>query len=251
MDRTAYDRYWRLEERHFWRVGRRRLLLEVLERHLPARGSSGGRPRILDVGGACALVTRELGRLGDVTMVEPDEATADFARRELGLDVRVGSLPDRMPVDGPFDVITLLDVIEHIDDDLAALRAVWSLLRPGGTLLITVPAMAWLWSDHDVSVHHRRRYVEADLRPLMAAAGFTVERMSYFTSLLFPLIAAQRLALRARGIKAKAEYQVSVPPGPVNSALLGVMDLERRLLRRRDLPIGSSLLAVGRRPAAP
>lgn len=247
MDRSAYDRYWQLEERHFWRVGRRRMLLELLERHLPAAGDGRAR-RLLDVGGACTLITRELQRFGEVTMVEPDEPTAAFARDELGLDARVGSLPDRMPVEGPFDVITLLDVIEHIDDDRAALRAVRELLRPGGLLLLTVPALPWLWSDHDVSVHHRRRYVRGGLGPLLEESGFAVDRLSYHTSLLFPLVAAQRLAMRARGVKAKAEYQVSVPPAPINAALLGIMDLERRLIRDRELPIGSSLVAVCRRP---
>src|SRR4051794_5594519 len=157
MDRTAYDRYFALEKKHFWRIARRELVLELVDKHKPA----GDALRLLDIGGACTLVSRELQRFGQVTVIEPDAPTAEFARTELGLDVRVGSLPDAIPVDGLFDVITLLDVIEHIDDDKEALTAVKALLRPSGLLLITVPAVPLLWSDHDVSVHHRRRYMRA------------------------------------------------------------------------------------------
>ena len=246
MDRTAYDRYFALEDRHFWRVGRRRMVIELLERHLgPAPAA---RRRLLDIGGACSLITRDLKQLGDVVMVEPDEPTAEFARTELGLEGLVGSLPDAIPVRGPFDAITLLDVIEHIDDDAAALTAVRGLLRPGGVLLLTVPAIPWLWSDHDVSVHHRRRYVRGGLRSLLERTGFEVELISYHTSLLFPLIATQRLLSRARGVSAKAEYQVNVPPRALNALLLEVMDAERKLLRRVELPIGSSLVAVCKNP---
>jgi len=245
MDRTAYDRYFALEQKHFWRVARRELVLDLVNRHRPP----GSALRLLDVGGACTLVSRELGRFGEVTVVEPDAPTAEFARRELGLDARVGSLPDQMPVEGPFDVITLLDVIEHIDDDVEALRAVRGFLRPGGLLLITVPAVPWLWSNHDVSVHHRRRYEREGLERVIEQSGFTIERMTYHTSLLFPLIAAQRLASRFKGVHQKAEYNVRIPPAPINAILRGIMGVEGRLIRHSEMPIGSSLVAVCRRPA--
>lgn len=240
MDRTAYDRYFALEESHFWRVARRRLVLELLERHRP-----GPAPlRILDVGGACSLIPREMQRFGAVTVIEPDAATVEFSRRELALDVRRGSLPDQLPVEGPFDVVTLLDVLEHVDDDAGALRAIRALLRPGGLLLLTVPAVPLLWSAHNVSVHHKRRYLRDGLLPLLVATGFRVDRLSYHTCLLFPLLAIQRIAGRLEGIDPKAEYDVKVPPGPINRAFGGVMELERKLFRRMDLPIGSSLVAV-------
>lgn len=240
MDRTAYDRYFALEESHFWRVARRNLVLELLETHRP-----GPSPlRLLDVGGACSLIPREMQRFGEVTVIEPDAATVDFSRRELGLDVRLGSLPDPLPVDGLFDVTTLLDVLEHIDDDVAALRTIHALLRPGGLLLVTVPAVPLLWSSHDVSVHHKRRYLRGDLTRALVAGGFRVDRLSYHTCLLFPLLAAQRIADRVKGIDPNAEYDVKVPAAPLNQAFAAVMRLEHRLFRHTDLPIGSSLFAV-------
>ncbi len=239
MDRSAYEKYFELEHRHFWRIAKRSVILDLFERWAPS-----GPLRILDVGGACSLVSQEMTRFGAVTVVEPEEASARFAREELGLDARPGSLPDAMPVEGPFDVVTLFDVIEHIDDDVESLAAVRRLMRPGAMLLVTVPALQLLWSNHDVSVHHRRRYSRETLQRALVAAGFRVARISYHTCLLFPLVLAQRLASRARGVSAKAEYSVKVPAAPINAALLAVMRVEQRLIRKVDLPIGSSLLAV-------
>lgn len=241
MDRSVYERFWELEQAHFWRVGRRRFLLELIEQHVPPAAQTR---RLLDVGGACSILSQELARFGEVTMVEPDEPTAAFAKEQFGLDVRVGRLPDQLPVEGLFDVITLFDVIEHVDDDLAALRAVRELLRPGGLLVVTVPALMMLWSDHDVANHHFRRYEKQQLSSVLERAGFSIERLTYFTSLLFPLVALQRLAGRLRPSKEKPEYDVKVPSAPVNQALLGAMTVERNLMRRFDMPIGSSLVAV-------
>lgn len=249
MDRSAYDRWLELDGVHFWRIAKRELVLGLAARHSPPP-RPGAALRILDIGGANSLLSRALARLGDLTLVEPDAETVALVRAAAGLDVRVGHLPDALPVAGPFDLITLLDVFEHIDDDRAAARVVRDLLRPGGVLIASVPALPLLWSDHDVANHHFRRYVRRDFRELLLGAGLVIERLTYFTSLLLPLVAAQRLLSRLRrGIPERSEYPVRVPPAPLNRALLGVMGLERALLRRLDLPLGSSLIAVCRRPA--
>lgn len=246
MERSAYDRWYELDDTHFWRIAKRELVLELVARHKPA----GAELRLLDIGGACTLLSRELGRFGAITLVEHDAEMARFAAETLGLEVRQGSLPDGLPADlgGPFDVITLIDVLEHIDDDVAAARAVRGLLRPGGLLIVSVPAVPLLWSEHDVSVHHKRRYMAGTLRPVLAAAGLEVERLTYHTSLLLPAVFAQRMWSRLRrGTGERAEYPVQVPPEPLNRLFYAVMNLERRLLRRVDMPIGSSLVAVCRR----
>jgi SAM-dependent methyltransferase len=243
VDRSAYDAYFAIDQRHFWCVARRELLLDLIARQLgEARGLE-----LLDVGGNCTVLSRELGRFGHVTMIEPDAETVELARRELDLDARQGSLPGPLPIDHAVDVLTLFDVLEHIDDDLGALRGALVPLRSGGLVVITVPALAWLWSAHDVAVHHKRRYTRRTLEQLLRAAGLEVELLSYFSTLLFPLLAAQRLASRARGVDASAKFDVSIPPEPVNGLLRRVMSLEAPLLRRTSLPIGSSLVAVCRK----
>lgn len=244
MDRTAYEAYFAIDQRHFWSVARRELLLDLIARWLgDARDLE-----LLDVGGNCTVLSRELGRFGHVTMIEPDADTVELARRELSLDARQGSLPGPLPVDGPVDVLTLFDVLEHIDDDLGALCGALEPLRQGGLAVITVPALGWLWSAHDVAVHHKRRYTRATLERLLREAGLSVELLSYFSTLLFPLLAAQRLASRARGVGPDAKFDVSIPPEPLNELLRRVMSLETGLLRRTTLPIGSSLVAVCRKP---
>lgn len=248
MERSAYDRWYELDDTHFWRIAKRELILELVERHAP-RASGGEALRLLDIGGACTLLTRELGRFGEITMVEHDEQMARFAAETLGLPVRQGSLPDGLPADlgGPFDVVTLIDVLEHIDDDVAAARAVRGLLRPGGLLVVSVPAVPLLWSEHDVSVHHKRRYMARTLRPVLLAAGLEIERMTYHTSLLFPVVFAQRMWSRLRhGTQGRAEYPVTVPPALLNRTFYALMNLERRMMRAVDMPIGSSLVALCR-----
>lgn len=240
MDRTAYRSFLRLDRNHFWRIAKRRLVLETLERRLgPARGL-----RILDIGGGASLLPGCLRKWGSVVVIEPDRATRDIARELSGLEILAGSLPDDLPVSGPFDVITLLDVLEHIDSDGSALERIRELLGPGGVLICTVPALMALWSPHDVSLHHRRRYSRAGLRRTMEGAGFRVLRLTFHTSFLFPVLAAQRLLQRARADRRPPGYRVRIPPRPINAMLGAVMSGERRILRLINLPIGSSLLAV-------
>ncbi|MEZ4384484.1 MAG: methyltransferase domain-containing protein [Nannocystaceae bacterium] len=245
MDRVAYTRHYELDKAHFWREGKRELVL----RHVRAELGDREGAALVDIGGACSVVTQELGDLGDLLVLEPDAEIAAQARAQLGVRVELGALPDALPLaDGSVDLVTLLDVLEHIDDDAASLATIRRLLRPGGLLVLTVPAYAWLWSEHDEALHHKRRYTQGELRRLLEAAGFEVERMTYYTSLLLPLIAAQRALQRLRPRSGPPRYRVKVPSGAVNRALAWVMRAERWLLGRTDLPAGSAILALARRP---
>lgn len=243
MDRSAYSQHYELDKRHFWRIAKRRLVLQWIERFVPQQGDL----RLLDIGGACSIVSQQLERFGEVTVVEPDHETADLARSQLGLSVRIGALPNDIDLPGSFDVVTLLDVLEHIDDDLASLQTIHGLLNPSGILLLTVPAYQWLWSDHDVVLHHRRRYTRSRLRSVLQQAGFAIERMSYYTSLLLPVVATQRLASRLQRSTGEPRYRVRQPHRLVNSLMGAVMSLERLLLNPLNMPFGSSLIAVARR----
>ncbi len=240
MDPTAYARHYQLDAKHFWRIAKRRLVLEWLEHYLP---SAEGR-KVLDIGGACSVISQQLERFGEVTVVEPDQESVAQARSELHVAAIVGALPHDLHVAGPFDVITLLDVLEHIDDDLESLKTIHGLLRPEGVFILTAPAYQWLWSEHDQVLHHRRRYSRARLRDRLSAAGFQVDRISYYTSLLFPAVAAQRLGRRLKRSPHQPAYRVQVPHRLLNATLGAVMSFERRMLRYVDLPFGSALIAV-------
>jgi len=152
---------------------------------------------------------------------------------------------------GAFDVVLALDAFEHFDDDVAAMRETFRVLRPGGLLVATVPAFMALWSPHDVAYHHKRRYRRPQLRERLVAAGFHVERASYSTATLFlPVLALRRLR-RWRGERPGEETtsDFAVPfPAPVEWLASGITRAEVALERHVDLPVGVSLLAVARRP---
>lgn len=244
MNREAFESYLQLDQEHFWRKAKRQLVLGWLDDMSPTG-------RVLDIGGAASLITRELKRYGSVTVVEPDRGMIEIARKSSGIDVIAGGFPG-LPVSGSFDLITLLDVLEHLDDDRAALAEIRRLLRPSGIFLLTVPAYMWLWTDHDVALHHKRRYARSELHALLGEAGFDVLRISYYTSFLLPVLAAQRMvgqmmaSRRAGRATQPAVYRVKTPPPLVNRACGAVMAFERWLLRRYRLPAGGAIIALCR-----
>jgi SAM-dependent methyltransferase len=225
------------EDRYHWYFrGRLAVLLEVLERTLPSRPS-----RVLDLGCGTGNVLQALGRFGEAVGVERDSQLRAIGQA-YGLDIRAGALPGDVPLpDGWADAALLLDVIEHLDDDVAAVRAAARATRPGGLVMVTVPAYAWLWSGHDVALGHRRRYTARQLRTVLGAGGVHVHHVGYFNTVLFPAIAAVRLAKRLLG---GGGHDVHRPRPLINEALTRLFALERHVALRPGLPFGSSLLAT-------
>jgi SAM-dependent methyltransferase len=241
-----------VEDVHWWFVGRRRILLQVLDRYL-GKGSAEGR-RILDVGCGTGTMLSYLADYGKAQGVDIDEEAIGYCRERGLTDVRLGSAETLPFEDGSFDLVTALDVVEHLDDDLAALREFRRVLRPGGTLLVTVPAHPFLWGDQDEVNLHKRRYLAPQLRDRLAGAGFEVLRVTYINAFMFPPIAAVRMLrrlehrLRPR-TAAQSDFRYPAPR-PVNFLLGWIFGIEAPIVRRVDIPFGVSILAVGRKPAA-
>jgi len=165
--------------------------------------------------------------------------------RERGREVSLGSI-EQMPFpDSRFDLVLALDIIEHVPDDLQALRELFRTLRPGGSLLVTVPALQMLWSAHDVINGHYRRYTLGQLRAQVEIAGFEVVTATYFNTLLFRLIVALRWLWRFRP-KSTASDIIQLPR-PLNASLTGLFSLERLLVGRIRLPFGVSVLCYARK----
>lgn len=242
MERQTYERMRDLQRDHWWFAARREILAGEIDR-LPLPSAA----RILEAGCGPGGNLEMLGRFGTVCAVEPDAESRAFAAANNPVDAREGYLPDRLPDFGePFDMVAAFDVIEHVDDDAASVAALGSLLRPGGFFIATVPANAWMWSDHDAAHHHKRRYRLDEFRRLFEQAGLRVRRASHFNSLLFPPIAAVRLAKKAVGQDGGGDD--AMPPPILNAALKSVFGTERALLRAVDLPFGVSILLVAERP---
>lgn len=236
MDEAAFALLARLEREHWWFVGRREFIEAALT-HVRAP-----RPwRILDAGTGSGGALEMLARHGAVSAFETDAtARAQAIARGIGR-VAPGHLPDGVPFgDDAFEVIGFFDVLEHLDEPVAALRALRARLAPGGALVITVPAYPWLWGPHDEVHQHRRRYTRASLRRDLEAAGLRVRYLSHMNLLLLPLAILQRLRESVLGYDADA---LAVSPW-LNGLLLRLWRLERHWVPRWTLPAGLSLLAV-------
>lgn len=241
MDRSIYDHMARTAGSHWWYVARRRVLAEVIRRNVELPRV----PRILEIGCGTGHNLPMLGGFGTVDAVELDDHSRELASRVLGRPVVASRLPELpgLPTD-QYDMIALLDVLEHIEDDRAALKAIAARLTPGGTLLLTVPQHQWMWSGHDVANHHFRRYSKASLTAAFAGSGLDLRMLQSFNSLLFPLAVAQRLAARASGREGLDDEQ---PPALLNGLFTTIFGLERHLVGRVPMPPGLSLIALASR----
>ncbi|MGH2948235.1 MAG: methyltransferase domain-containing protein [Solirubrobacteraceae bacterium] len=236
MEEHVYQQLYDLEDGHWWFRGRRAVLWALLRRAgLPER------PRVLDAGCGTGRNLAEFARLGTAQGVDPSRAAIEFCRRRGLSEVAEAGIESLPFGDGAFDLILATDVLEHVErDDLAAaeLRRV---AAPGALLVVTVPAYRWLWSRHDDSHHHLRRYTAPSLRSRLAGAGWRPELITYFNALLLPPIALVRALGRHRG----SDYELT--EGPLNRLLELPMRAEAALIARgARFPAGVSIGTVCR-----
>jgi SAM-dependent methyltransferase len=242
FDRELFEPLAGVEERSFWFRARNRLVVSTLRRHFPSASS------FLEVGCGSGIVLAALREASpDLRLVGLelyDEALA-IARRRLP-DVELVAQDARaMPYDGEFDVAGAFDVLEHIDEDEDVLAAMVRAVRSGGGVLLLVPQHPRLWSEHDVIVEHRRRYTRKELRTKAERAGLQIVQLSSFVTTLLPVMAVSRVVDRVRG---RTDPLANLAPGPLNGVFERILDGERRLIERGvSLPVGGSLLLVGRR----
>lgn len=238
MHPDAYAEMAALQDSHWWFIGRRAVLSRIIGA-LPLPPAA----HILEIGSGMGGNLRMLQEFGNVTAVEADESARRWSQQRLGLQVLPGMLPDRLPdLRQKFDLICLLDVLEHIADDAAALAALPPLLNDSGRVLVTVPAYQWLWSAHDEKLHHFRRYTAAGLASVARQSGYAIERTGYYNSLLFPVAAATRLYARLSGTKTVAGN--SLPPPFINGLLRRLFAAESRMIQAIRFPFGVSIFAI-------
>jgi SAM-dependent methyltransferase len=244
MDPHEHERLARFEEWYWWHRGRQAIVERLVARYAPPGA------RLLDVGCGTGATTLGLRRFGPVVGLDIGSRALEVARAR-GLAVARASA-ERLPArPGSFDLVVALDVLEHLEDDVAAAREMLAALRPGGVLVATVPAYPFLWSGHDEALGHRRRYLRHQLAAALERAGFEIEHCSYAMGSILPAAVVVRLWERwLRCGPARPESGYVAVPAPLNALLAWITAAEGRLLPVARLPFGLSIAAAARRPAA-
>lgn len=238
MDKAAYARMGAQEETHWWFAARR----EIIERLISGHCGLPESPKLLEAGCGTGGNLALLRKFGALDAFEFDADSRATAQAKSGMEIPFGALPDDLPfADRRYDLIVLLDVLEHIEQDEASLAALADMLEPDGRILITVPAMPWLWSKHDEVHHHFRRYTRRSLRAVAERAGYRVIETSYFNFFLFPLAVAKRTLDKITGSDSADD---EIPGAALNRLFYGVFRQERHLVGRVPLPWGLSVYAI-------
>lgn len=243
MQQHTYSIMYEVEGTHWWFTGRRRIISGFVEKICRELGEK--RPRILDVGCGTGANLEMLGQFGDAEGVDVSADALTFCRARGLANVRLGAA-EKLPYDDEsFDLVTALDVVEHLDDDRAGLCEMRRVLRPNGRALLFVPAFMFLWGVQDDISHHRRRYTLGGLKQVVRDAGFEVERATYANISFFGPILLGRLLMRATGLRPASENNINV--SALNGVLGRVFGAESALLGRFNFPFGVSAICVARR----
>lgn len=240
MEEQLYRTFYEVEQKHWWFVARQRIVEDLIRRRIGlAPGSS-----VLDVGCGTGAILAMLSKQFEAYGTDTSPLAIELCGKR-GLKNSFQCTLESFPhPDLRFNLITLLDVIEHIDDDLTVLQQARDYLKPGGSVLLTVPAYQWLWSRHDDLNHHKRRYTKAGFAEVLDRAGLKPTLLSYYNTLLFPAALVGRIVQKASG--STNDTTLTIPPSLLNSLLTTLFSFERHLLDMAPLPFGLSLIAIAK-----
>jgi SAM-dependent methyltransferase len=244
MKVTEYQNMAEREDSYWWHTGRLHIIRKQLNR-LQLKPNS----KLLNIGSGTGGTIPLLEQYGSVKNIETSDDAIAFCRAKGFHDL---DKPDGLKLpypDNTFDAAVAFDVLEHIAEDEAALIEWRRVLKPGGSLMITVPAYQWLWSEHDESLHHQRRYTASRLHQMLNQAGYQVTKKTYAIVFSFPLIVLYRLFRSLAPRPQKSDYTSSyvLLPKPINACFSFLLRIEGSILKYINLPFGTSVLIVGRK----
>jgi len=243
MNIAEYEKIFNLEDYYWWFVARRKLVGSLVVRLFETPFEI----KILDIGCGAGAMLRDLKEFGDPVGADVADASIKFCKeRELNRLVQCDA--ERLGIkNDSFDLVTALDVLEHIGDDELAIRECFRVCKGGGYFISTVPAYKFLWSEHDEALSHKRRYTATALKTKLEAAGFRIEKLSYVITCFFLPILLFRVL---RKVFKKAEHpktDLIILPDFLNKLLICVLDIETKLIRWTNLPAGVSVVCVARK----
>lgn len=238
MEEHLYRTFYEVETRHWWFVARQMIIEHLVHRDIQLTKGS----RVLDVGCGTGAILASFSKDYECYGTDTSPLAIEFCRKRNLKEVYQCTLENFPHADLKFDLILMLDVIEHIGDDRGILRQASRLLKPGGHILITVPAYQFLWSKHDDVNFHKRRYVKSGLRQVFEETGMKIQLLSYYNTILFPLALISRFAQKI--LPTQIDKTLEIPPPFFNSLLTRTFSLERYLIGQLSLPFGLSLVGI-------
>jgi len=243
MNNKEYEKLYKFEQFYWWHVGRRDILNFFLKKFLNKKGI-----QILEIGCGTGGNLEILSNLSEVTGLDVSKYALDFCRKRGVNNLALGRAEKTNFPSESFDLILMLDVLEHIKDDKKAIGETRRILKEGGYFLVTVPAYQFIWSEHDEILGHYRRYSISDFSKKLEEAGFDIIKISYFVSLLFPVILGYRILRKILFPKSKKNTAYVVLPKPINNFFIYLLKLEGLLLKYFNLPFGTSILCIAQKP---
>lgn len=243
MQQHTYSIMYEVEETHWWFVGRRRIIQNFVRE--ACKDLNVERPRILDVGCGTGANLEMLAEFGEAEGVDVSSDALAFCRARGLEKVKQGAAEALPYADGTFDLVTGLDVVEHLDDDMAGLKEMYRVLKPKGRIILFVPAFMFLWGVQDDISHHRKRYTLSGLKRAVEGAGFRVERATYANISFFAPILLGRTLMKITGLKPASENNINV--SALNGLLGRILGAESLALRHINFPFGVSALCVARK----
>jgi len=244
MQQHTYAIMDEVEGSHWWFVGRRAILESFLDTIIQKIGNSQSAVRILDVGCGTGANLEMLSQFGEAEGVDVSDDALEFCRRK-GLKAQKG-LAETLPyLDESFDLTTALDVVEHLDDDIAGLKEMYRVTNRGGYSLIFVPAFMWLWGVQDNVSNHRIRYTKKQIVERLEKTGFTIERATFANWTFFAPILAGRILMKITGLKPESENNINV--SALNPVFGKLFASERFWLRNFNFPFGVSIVIVAKK----
>lgn len=236
MDKKSYDFIRDMQFKHWWFKGRSRIVGIFLARNLPDKCKN----KILDIGSGFGALIPKLKRYGSVDALEPYKEAQQVLKKSKATKILNLNFPAQYPKQ-TYDLVTMFDVLEHLENDTKCLKVIRTkLLNDGGKLILTVPAYNWLWSCHDNSHDHLRRYSKQRMLRLLAGLGYKNIRISYFVTFLFPLAMIERMI----GKCFRFDPGAKMPNRRVNAFFNSISSLEAQVIRRMNLPYGMSLIVM-------
>ena len=239
MDPNEIDKMEHLGETHWWFQGKKYILNNIM-RMIDCVGG-----RYLDIGCGTGMFLRELGEGMQLSGVDISERALSYCKKKVNAELALAqgrTLPFNKDT---FSLVTLLDMLEHVDEDFEVLKEAYRVCLPGAVVIITVPAFGFLWGSHDVVHHHKRRYTRKQLRDLALSAGFRIERLTYTNIFIFIPALLRRMISRNSPDK---RSDLRPTPYILNEFLKCLYKLEACLLKMTNFPFGVSLLMVLRKP---